>query len=489
MAMKSSWEKLKGLALSQHKNHKKDDNTVNFHHSPCPEILDDFAQASKEMNDMKKCKDAILHATATAANSASAFSESLREMGTCLLEQSDLIDDEQSGRVLRLLSKVQFELQEVVDSYRSGIFQITTPSKSILNQLQTMEEMKQRCDEKRNVYQGLLAAQTKMKKSRSFKGKTDSPQQLQTASNEYEREAISFVSLLKSLKEEQTRSFLTQAVQHHATQIGLFINALKSLEAIDLEVRLAAEHRHNDHNSSGLQDASLSGARNNLRYTSPLELQKHERNLRADKMKEINIERASNKLHPPWLSHKLRRLHELPSPPSARNAQLVQSAKVTRSQDLYSTIESRLTPSNASSSYPLPTPPETGYPRGHHTPSGEARFCHSAPVGRSPYLHAKNENFPSPLNASAFPKLPRFPKAGCPSIHYVHGDNDRAYHSAHLEISQDLCATGEIPRTPSNGTTYRLPLETELPRGTYIPLTDERAKAILRSFSRVQDFQ
>ncbi|XP_026416283.1 uncharacterized protein At2g33490-like [Papaver somniferum] len=317
---------------------------------------------------------------------AGAFSESLREMGTCLLEQSALTREQRSGNDIRLLSKVQFELQELVDSYRSHIFQIITSSESILNQLQTMEEMKQQCDEKRNMYQGLLVAQAKMEKSRSFKAKTDSPQQLQTASYEYEREAISFVSLLQSLKEQQTRSLLTQAVQHHARQISLFTKVLKSLEAIDLEVRLAAEHRHNDHNSSDLQDlsmdASLSGARNNLRYTSPLELQKHERNLRADKMKEINIERASNKFYPPWLSHKLRRLHELPSPPSARNAQL--------SQDLYATIESRLTPSkNASSSYPLPTPPETGYPRGHHMPSSEARFCHSAPGGNSPDLYTK----------------------------------------------------------------------------------------------------
>ncbi|KAI3852084.1 hypothetical protein MKW98_020083 [Papaver atlanticum] len=476
--MKSSWDKLKGLAFSQHQNHnKKDDKIVNFHDRPCPTILDDFTQASKDLDDMKKRKDAILYAAAAAANHASAFSESLRKMGTCLLEQSALTRDEQSGNDL------------LVDSYRSHIFQIITSSESILNQLQTMEEMKQQCDEKRNVYQGLLVAQTKMEKSRSFKAKTDSPQQLQTASNEYEREAISFVSLLKSLKVEQTRSFLTQAVQHHATQISLFTKVLKSLEAIDLEVRLAAEHRHNDHNSSGLQDASLSGARNNLRYTSPLELQKRERNLRADKMKEINIERASNKLHPPWLSHKLSRLHELPSPPSTRNALLVQSAKVMRSQDLYSTIEIRLTPSNASSSYPLPTPLETGYPRGHHMPSSEARFCHSAPGGNSPDLYTKNENLPPALNASTFPKPPGFPKFGCPSIHYVHGDDGRAYHSAHFEISQDLHATSEIPWTPSNVTAYRLPLESELPRGTYIPLTDERAKAILGSFSRVQDFQ
>ncbi|KAI3969019.1 hypothetical protein MKW92_040485 [Papaver armeniacum] len=472
MAMKSSWVKLKGLVLSQHQNqnqNKKDDKTLNFHYRPCPKLLDDFTQASKELDDMKKSKDAILYAAAVAANSASAFSESLREMGACLLEQSALIDDEQSGNDLRMMSKVQFELQELVDSYRSHIFQIAAPSESILSELKTMQEMKQLCNEKRNVYQGLFTAQTKMEKSRSSKGKTDSSQQLQTASIEYEREAIFFVSRLKSLKKEHTRSLITQGVQHHAAQISLFSKGLKSLEAIDLEVRSAAEHRHNDHNSNGFQDrhmdrcASLGGTRNNLHYASTSGLKKNEINLRTAKTNESNIERASNKLYRALSSHKSGQLHELPSPPSARNTPLVQSAEVRRSQDLYATIENRLTPSSASSastSYPLPIPHKTEYP-------SDARFYHSAP--------------------SAYPKLPRYAKTDeFLSFKYVHVDNGRVCHSAPLEISQDVYSADEIPWTPTNVTAYRLPLGSELPRGKYIPLTDERAKAILGSFKRSQ---
>ncbi|XP_026424520.1 uncharacterized protein At2g33490-like isoform X2 [Papaver somniferum] len=464
MAMKSSWEKLKGLVLPKHQNqNKKDDKTVNFHYRPCPKLLDDFTQASKVLDDMKKSKDAILYAAAVAANSASAFSGSLREMGACLLEQSALIDEEQSGNDLHMLSKVQFELQELVDSY------IAAPSESILNQLQTMEDMKQQCDEKRNVYQGLLAAQAKMEKSRSFKGKTDSSQQLQTASIEYEREAICFVFRLNSLKKEHTRSFLTQAVQHHAAQTSLFSKGLKSLEAIDVEVRSAAEHRHNDHNSNGFQDrymdrcASLSVTRKNLQYISPLELKKHEIKLRADKTNESNIERASNKLYRALSSQNSGQLHELPSPPSARNTPAVQSAKVRRSQDLYATIENRLTPSStssASTSYPLPIPLETEYP-------SDARFYHSAP--------------------STYPKLPRYAKTDeFLRSKYVHVDDGRVCHSAPLVISQDVDSTDGIPWTPTNVTAYRLPLGSELPRGNYIPLTDDRAKAILGSFRHSQ---
>ncbi|RZC83809.1 hypothetical protein C5167_046591 [Papaver somniferum] len=170
------------------------------------------------MQDMKKCNDTILYAAAAAAaaNSAFVFSESLREMGTCLLEQND---DGQIGNVLRMLIKVQFGLQELVDSYRSHIFQTAT-SESILTQLKTVEHMKQWCDEKRNLYQGLSTAQRENEKTRSFKGETVSLQKLQEASEEYEREAICFVFRLNSLKERQNQNLLKQAVQHHAAQVN-----------------------------------------------------------------------------------------------------------------------------------------------------------------------------------------------------------------------------------------------------------------------------
>jgi hypothetical protein len=43
----------------------------------------------------------------------------LRELGACLLEKTALNDDEESGRVLIMLGKLQFELQKLVDKYVS----------------------------------------------------------------------------------------------------------------------------------------------------------------------------------------------------------------------------------------------------------------------------------------------------------------------------------------------------------------------------------
>lgn len=50
-------------------------------------------------------------------------------------------------------------------------------------------------------------------------------QQLQTAHDEYDEEGTLFVFRMKSLKQGQSRSLLTQAARHHAAQVSLFISS------------------------------------------------------------------------------------------------------------------------------------------------------------------------------------------------------------------------------------------------------------------------
>ncbi|XP_010249137.1 PREDICTED: uncharacterized protein At2g33490-like isoform X2 [Nelumbo nucifera] len=245
--MKSSLRKLRGFALNKNDARGKRDNQPSAQ-------LDELAQASQDMQDMRNCYDSLLSAAAATANSAYEFSESLREMGTCLLQRTALNDDEDSGRVLLMLGKVQFELQKLVDSYRSHIFQtITTPSESLLNELRTVEDMKRQCDEKRNMYEYILAAQREKGRPRSSKGSFSS-QQLKAAHDEYDEEATFFVFRLKSLKKGQSRSLLTQAARHHAAQLKFFRKALKSLEDVEAHVKLIAEQQHIDYEFSGLED-------------------------------------------------------------------------------------------------------------------------------------------------------------------------------------------------------------------------------------------
>ena len=49
-----------------------------------------------------------------------------------------------------------------------------------------------------------------------------SPQQIQEAREEYDQESTLFVFRLKSLKQGQSRSLLTQAARHHSAQVNPF---------------------------------------------------------------------------------------------------------------------------------------------------------------------------------------------------------------------------------------------------------------------------
>ncbi|XP_038696657.1 uncharacterized protein At2g33490-like [Tripterygium wilfordii] len=217
--------------------------------------IDELAQAAQDMQEMRDCYDSLLSAAAATANSAYEFSESLREMGSCLMEKTTLHEDEESYKLLLTLGKTQFELQKLVDSYRSHIFMtITNPSESLLNELRTVEDMKRQCDEKRTVYEHMMAQPKEKGRSKSGKGESFTRQQLQTAHDEYDEEATLCVFRLKSLKQGQSRSLLTQAARHHAAQLNFFRKGLKSLEAVDPHVRLVTQEQHIDYPFSGLDD-------------------------------------------------------------------------------------------------------------------------------------------------------------------------------------------------------------------------------------------
>ncbi|XVE67646.1 hypothetical protein DITRI_Ditri09bG0004700 [Diplodiscus trichospermus] len=246
--MKSSFSKLRRFAL--HKSEGKD--KLEFLSSA---HLDELAQAAQDMHDMRNCYDSLLSAAAATANSTYEFSESLQEMGSCLQEKRVLADDEESRRILLMLGNFQFELQKLMDNYRSHILlTITNPSESLLNELRTVEDMKRQCDEKRNVYEYMVTQQKEKGRLKGGKSETFTLQQLQTARDEYDEMATLCVFRLKSLKQGQSRSLVTQAARHHAAQLNFFRKGLKSLEAIEPHVRQFTEQQHIDYQLSGLED-------------------------------------------------------------------------------------------------------------------------------------------------------------------------------------------------------------------------------------------
>nr|XP_009384299.1 PREDICTED: uncharacterized protein At2g33490 [Musa acuminata subsp. malaccensis] len=247
--MRSSLRRFRGFALHKHEHKQRREKGLVAYQ-------DELLQATQDIHDIRNFYDSLLSAAAATANSAYEFSEALREMGTCLLEKTALNDDEESGRILLMLGKAQFELQKAVDIYRVHVVQtITTPSESLLKELQTVEEMKRQCDDKRDLY--MLAAQRGKGRLRNAKGESFSPQQLQAAQEDYEEEATLFLLRLKSLKKGQSRSLLTQAARHHASQLNFFRKGVKSLEVVEPHVKFVAEQHHIDYQFRGLEDNQL----------------------------------------------------------------------------------------------------------------------------------------------------------------------------------------------------------------------------------------
>lgn len=248
--MKSPLRRFRGFSLHHHHHRERKD------HRPPPAKLDELVYAAQEMEDMRNCYDSLLSAAAATTNSVYEFAEAMDEMGTCLLEKAALnYDDDESGKVMMMLGKAQFELQKFVDSYRTNIINtITNPSESLLKELQVVEEMKDQCDQKRKEYEDMRAAYGEKGRSRHSKNESFSSEQLQASYLEYQEETALFIFRLKSLKQGQFLSILTQAARHHAAQLSFFRKGLKHLEALEPFVKAVADKQHIDYHFSGLDD-------------------------------------------------------------------------------------------------------------------------------------------------------------------------------------------------------------------------------------------
>ncbi|PIN01796.1 hypothetical protein CDL12_25693 [Handroanthus impetiginosus] len=246
--MKSPLGKLRKLGLHKSEPDEDWDHHVSVH-------IDGLTQAAKDMKDMRTCYDGLLSAAAATANSAYEFSESLLEMGNCLLEKTSMHADGESGEALLLLGRLQLELQKLVDSYRSHIIMtITNPSESLLSELRTVEEMKLQCDEKREMFEYTVGQLREKGKSRHGKREAFTSDQLQAVREEYDEAARLCVFRVESLKQGQCRSLLTQAARHHSAQLNFFRKGLQSLEAVEPHIRNVAEKHHIDYELCELND-------------------------------------------------------------------------------------------------------------------------------------------------------------------------------------------------------------------------------------------
>lgn len=71
----------------------------------------------------------------------------------------------------------------------------------------------------REVYEQMVQKYRDKGRTKGTKGECISSHQLQAAYEEYDEGATVFVFRMKSLKQGQSRSLLTQAARHHAAQV------------------------------------------------------------------------------------------------------------------------------------------------------------------------------------------------------------------------------------------------------------------------------
>ncbi|KAI7737663.1 hypothetical protein M8C21_003967 [Ambrosia artemisiifolia] len=244
--MKTSFGKL-GRKLTMQKSDMKD-HQASAH-------VDELNQASKDIQDMRNCYDGLLLAAGATANSIYEFSESLNEMGNCLLRKTPAASDAENGNVLSTLGNLQLELQKIADTYRSYVVvTITNPTDSLLSELLKVEEIKLQCHEKREVYDHMMAQQREKGKLKNGKVESSVAQRLKEAQDEYDEMARLCVFRVKSLKDGQWRSLLTQAARHHIAQLNFFRKGLKAIEAVEPFIRNVAEKHHIDCQLRGLYD-------------------------------------------------------------------------------------------------------------------------------------------------------------------------------------------------------------------------------------------
>ncbi|KAJ9540272.1 hypothetical protein OSB04_026778 [Centaurea solstitialis] len=250
--MKSSFEKF-GRKLTMHKSDGKEKKD----HHQASGLLDEVVQASKDMQDIRNCYDGLISAAAAMTNSIYEFSESLHEMGNCLLDKTITDADGESGRVLSTLGNIQSELRKISDIYRSYVIvTITNPSESLLSELRKVEEMKLQCDEKREAYEYMISQHKEKGKLRSGKADSSIAHKLEEAQDEYNTLARLCAFRVKSLKEGQCRSLLTQATRHHAAQMDFFRKGFKVLEAVDPVIRIVAEKHRIDYQLAKLDNGN-----------------------------------------------------------------------------------------------------------------------------------------------------------------------------------------------------------------------------------------
>ncbi|KAL2651848.1 hypothetical protein R1flu_019976 [Riccia fluitans] len=207
------------------------------------------SEASKEMQelrDLRKQYEGLFEASNLVSVRALDFSNAIQQLAAYLINTFGSIEDGETGKVFKIVGRVQSEMSKNLEVYAAQVQQtLTDPTETLLSELQNVEDSRRQHDEKRQLYEQLRA---RIVKGRPKNGKAEAfaDQQLQVVKDEFDKLSMFVNARLVSLEQGRPRSLITQAARHHTAQMHLFSRGHAALQAVEPYMRQVARERNID---------------------------------------------------------------------------------------------------------------------------------------------------------------------------------------------------------------------------------------------------
>ncbi|XP_024388806.1 uncharacterized protein [Physcomitrium patens] len=249
-----SFKKLRDFARQGSKAKEKQNNVNDsqqrhqVHGVGYMEPTEDAELVTKGMKDVRGMQnkyESLVSLSAEVSHRAYDLSTAISEMASYFAAPG-VLDDQDIGKIFKLVGEVQFEISKSLELYASHVTQtVTAPTESLLGDLQDVMETKKQYDEKR---QSLDYQRLRIARGRSKIGKADAQEeeQLENIREQFEEVSRFLGDRLLSLRQGRPRSLITQAARHHAAQMQLFSRGLTSLHGIEPHMKQVTQELNID---------------------------------------------------------------------------------------------------------------------------------------------------------------------------------------------------------------------------------------------------
>ncbi|KAH9537958.1 hypothetical protein CY35_16G079600 [Sphagnum magellanicum] len=205
--------------------------------------LDEVSRGLQVVQGMQHQYAGLVAVSSQVSSCAYDLSVAVEGMATYLINSFGQRDEDEIGKVFKIVGRVQYEVSKSLDLYASHVNKtITVPTEGLISELRAVEGTKKQYDEKRKIFdqQRMCAGRGRLRKG---KGDAQDDQELQVAKEEFDKIAGFLSNHLLSLEQDCTRSLITQAARHHAAQMQLLSRGLTSLHGIEpLMKQISQEH-------------------------------------------------------------------------------------------------------------------------------------------------------------------------------------------------------------------------------------------------------